>query len=364
MRIAVGITRDAPDDWESAASFAVEAERLGVHSIWSAEVWGHDALTPLAFLAGRTSTVRLGSGIIQVGSRTPALVAMTAMALNSISDGRFILGLGTSGPQVMEGWHGVSFDRPVTRTRELIEIVRLVTSGERVTYEGEIYQLPLPGGEGRALRTSATPTKVPIYVASLGPQNLRMTGELADGWIGNSFFPETAEVFLSHLRDGAKLSGRTLDHLDLQVAASVEFTDDIEEAAKRHARGFAFTFGAMGSANRNFYNNAFSRQGFADDVREVQRLWLDGKRDEARDRVPLEIALRANLLGTTAMVKDRLRAYRDAGIDTLRVGLAGSNIHERLDTLGRLMELVAEFNSDEQRQHAIRGQTTFPINDL
>ncbi len=346
MRIAVGVSRDGTDDWESAVAFAVEAESLGVYSIWTAEVWGHDGLTPLAFLAGRTSMIRLGTGIIQVGSRTPALVAMTAMTLNSISQGRFILGLGVSGPQVMEGWHGVPFERPVQRTRELIEIVRMAMRGEPLVYEGKTYRLPLPESQGRAIRASIPPTEVPIYVASLGPQNLRMTGELADGWIGNSFFPETAEVFIEPLREGAARSGRSLEDIDIQIPVSVEFTDDVEEAAMRHARGYAFTFGAMGSLSQNFYNNAFARQGIASEVREVQRLWLEGKRDEARKRVPVEVALKANLLGTPDMVKNRLRVYRDAGVSTLRAGLAGANIDEKLKTLGQLMDIVAEVNAE------------------
>lgn len=339
MRIAVGAARDG-DDWESAAAFAREAERMGVDSIWAGEAWGYDAVTPLAFLAGRTSTVRLGTGIVQVGARTPAMVAMTAMSLHSISGGRFILGIGVSGPQVVEGWHGVRFDRPVQRTRELIEIVRLIFRGERLSYDGEVHRLPLPGGEGRAIRPRTPPVEIPIYVAALGPQNLRLTGELAQGWIGDVFIPESAEAFLSYLREGAAAAGRSLAAIEVQAPVSLEFTDDVDEAAKRHARGFAFTMGAMGSANRNFYNSAFARQGYADEVAEVQRLWLEGKRDEAMDRVPVEIGLKANLLGTADMIMSRLRAYRAARVDTLRVGLPGSSTVEKLGALAHLMDLV------------------------
>ena len=345
MRIAVSAARNG-DDWESAADFAVEAERMGVHSLWSGEAWGYDAMTPLAFLAGRTSTVRLGTGILQVGSRTPAMVAMTAMALHSISGGRFILGMGVSGPQVMEGWYGVRFDRPVQRTRELIEIARTIFRGERLSYQGQIHQLPLPGGEGRAIRPRTPPVEIPIYIAALGPRNLRLTGELAQGWIGDDFMPETAEVFLSHIRESAERSGRSLEDIDLQAPVALELTDDVEEAAKRHARGYAFALGAMGSATQNFNTNAFARQGFAEAVYEVQRLWLEGKRDEAQERVPIELGFRTNLLGTPDMVKERLRVYRDAGINTLRVGLPGSSTREKLDALAQLMDLVAEVNAE------------------
>ena len=340
MKIAVNVTSDSAGDWESAASFAMEAERLGAESIWSGESWGFDAITPLAYLSARTEQIGLGTGIVQLGSRSPANLAMTAMSMQSLSGGRFRLGLGTSGPQVMEGWHGVPFSHPISRTREIIEIVRLVTSGERVTYSGDAYKLPLPGGEGRSIRSSAEPVHVPIYVAALGPRNLELTGELADGWIGGSFIPETAEVFLKHLRTGAERVGRKLSDLDLQIPLSVEFTDDVAEAGKRHARGYGFTFGAMGSLRTNFYKDAFARQGFEEAVNEVQRLWMAREREQARDRVPVELAMKANLIGTSGMVSDRLEVYRDAGITTLRLGLAGADMEEKLGTLGQVMDLV------------------------
>ena len=192
-----------------------EAEKLGIDSLWVPEFWAGDALTPLGFLAGQTSTVRLGTAIAQLGARTPAMLAMSALSMQTLSGGRFILGIGTSGPQVMEGWHGVSFDRPVRRTRETIEIIRRISAQERLEYDGEIYTLPLPGGEGRAIRSLMPATHIPVYVASLGPANLRLTGELADGWIGNSFLPESAHVFLDPIREGAAAAGRSLADLDL-----------------------------------------------------------------------------------------------------------------------------------------------------
>ena len=307
--------------------------------MWVPELWGADALTPLAYLAATTSSIGLASGIVQIGSRSPALLAMTAMTLQSLSGGRFLLGLGTSGPQVMEGWHGVRFTSPIGATRETIEIVRTVARGDRLSHDGSVYRLPLPDGPGRAIRSMLEPVEVPIYVAALGPRNLELTGELADGWIGNAFLPDHADVFLDPLRVGAARAGRSLAELDLLMPVAVEFTDDVEEAARRHARGYAFTIGAMGSRDKNFYNDAFARQGFADDIAAVQALWFEGQREQAADRVPLELGWKTNLLGTPAMVKDRLRLYRDAGITTIQAKLDG---RDRLDTLAQLLELSAE----------------------
>jgi alkanesulfonate monooxygenase SsuD/methylene tetrahydromethanopterin reductase-like flavin-dependent oxidoreductase (luciferase family) len=301
--------------------FAADAERLGVDSLWAPEAWAFDAFTPLAFVAAQTETIRLGTAIAQLGARTSAMLAMTALSMQVLSHDRFVLGLGTSGPQVMEGWHGVSFDKPVARTREAIETIRTITAGEKV---GKI-------------RSPLAPKHVPIHVAALGPANLRLTGELADGWIGNSFVPEQAEVFFAPMREGGRF-----DELELTVAVGVEITDD-PDVGRRHARGYAFTFGAMGSATHNFYVDAFARQGYEDDVRAVQRLWLDGKREEAADRVPEEIGWKTNLLGTPDMIKARLRLYRDAGVHTLRCGLP----NERdLDTLAQLLDLVREVNEE------------------
>lgn len=342
LRIGIGASPHSP----AGVAFVRDAERLGVDSVWASEAWGYDALTPLAYLAGQTTRVRLGSAIAQLGARTPAMLAMSALSLQRLSGGRFVLGLGTSGPQVMEGWHGVPFARPLQRTAETIEIVRLLVAGERSAHDGEIFHLPLPGGAGRAIRTSAPPEAVPIYVASLGPGNLALTGRLADGWIGTSFLPESAEAFFGPIAEGARSAGRRIEDLDLTVPAAVEFTDDVEEAARRHARGYAFTLGAMGSERQNFYNDAFGRQGFADDVAAVARLWRDGDREGAAARVPIELGLRTNLLGPAGAVRERLRLYRDVGVTTLRVQPAGAAPTERLDTLGTLLDLVAEVNSE------------------
>ncbi len=340
MRVSISL-RLAQTDWAEASAYVTEAERLGVHDVWSAEAWGHDAVTPLAFMAARTSRIRLGTGIIQAGTRTPALVAMTAMSLASMSNGRFVLGLGVSGPQVIEGWHGIRFDRPVQRMREIVEIVRRAVTGQHLTYEGRIYQLPLPGGEGKALRSAARPEQgIPIYLATLSPRSLEMTGEIADGWLGTSFMPDHASIFTAPLAAGAARAGRSLSDLDLQAGGFVAFSDDVERLLPARKPGLAFTLGAMGSRQHNFYNDAFRRAGYEDAAIEVQRLWLAGKREEAAARVPDELVLKTNLLGTEAMVRARLETYRRAGITTLRVEPAGEGLAARLATLGRLLDLI------------------------
>ena len=344
MTLSVGVSTNVYGP--RGVEFVREAERLGADTFWAPEFWAGDALTPLAYVGAVTSTIRLASGIVQLGARTPAMLAMSALSLQALCGGRFILGVGTSGPQVMEGWHGVRFDRPVRRTRETIEIIRLISSGKRFAYDGDVYTLPLPGSEGRSIRSLMPPTHVPVYVAALGPANLRLTGELADGWIGNSFIPETADVFLEPIRAGADQAGRDFAELDLTVSVSVEFTDDVEAASQRHAEGYAFTFGAMGSATTNFYNKAFARQGFGDDVAEVQRLWRAGDHEAARKRVPTDIGFRTNLIGPDAVVRDRLRLYRDAGITGLRAQFGGDDFDHQLGDLGHLLDLVAEVNAE------------------
>jgi len=333
--------------------YVTEAERLGVDSAWVPEYWAYDSLTQLAAAAAVTERIRLASGIVQLGARTPAMLAMSALSLQELSGGRFVLGIGASGPQVIEGWHGIPFDRPLARTRETIEIVSAVCSGERLDYDGDLYAIPLPDSEGRSIRFAGQPRTVPIHVASLGPANLRLTGAMADGWIGNSFFCETAEVFLDEIRAGAESAGRSLADVELSVSVGCEITDDVAEAGRRHAAGFAFTFGAMGSARSNFYNNAFARQGWGDDVAEVQRLWLAGDRRAAAERVPIEIGLRQNLIGPPAEIRRRLREYRDCGIDTLRVAPAGDTLDERLAELGALSDLLADVNAEQSAEPSV-----------
>jgi F420-dependent oxidoreductase-like protein len=325
-----------------AVDFALAAEEIGVASLWIPEVWGYDALTGLAYLAAKTSSIKLGTFVVQLGSRSPAMLATSALSLQELSSDRFILGIGTSGPRVMEGWHGVRFRKPVQATRETIEIIRTVSRGERLEHAGEIYPLPLPDSRGAALRPLVRPNHVPVYIAAMGPQNLRLTGETADGWLGNAFIPEAAEVFFGPLREGAQQGGRTLDQLDLVAPVAVEFHDDqasSDAAARRHADGYAFTIGAMGSGGQNFYNQAFTRLGYGTEVATVAELWQAGKHDEARSNVPLDLGRLTNLLGTDDIIAERIDRYRTAGITTMLAKLEG-DYSEQLATLQRLVAIA------------------------
>jgi F420-dependent oxidoreductase-like protein len=344
MRTAIGLSMTGNEDWDEISTFVTEAEKMGVDYVWSAEAWGHDAVTPLAYLAAKTSRIKLGAGIMQAVARTPANLAMTAMTLESMSGGRFVMGLGASGPQVVEGWHGVPFRKPIRRIRELIEIVRIVSSGERLQYDGEIYHLPLPGGEGKALKSgAAAQPNIPVYLATLSPKSLAMTGELADGWIGTSFIPEHADdVFFKHIRAGAEQAGRSMADIDLQAGGAVAFSDDVDKLVARNKPGIAFTLGAMGSKEHTYYNAAYQRAGFEEEAKAVQRTWIAGDRKAAADMVPDEMVLKVNMLGTEAMVRDRIRAYKDAGVTTLRIAPTGSSLQDRLDTLGRTLDLVKD----------------------
>jgi F420-dependent oxidoreductase-like protein len=350
MKVSISLHREAITDWDEMSTFVIESEKLGVDCVWTAEGWAHDVATPLAYLAAKTEKINLGTAIMQLGTRTPPLVAMTAMTLDSMSNGRFRLGLGSSGPQVIEGWPGIPFARPLARTREVVDIVKRIFNGETLAYDGEFHQLPLRDGgtgEGKALRSGAPlPKNLPIYIASLGPRNLRMTGEIADGWLGTSFLPEHANIFLDPIREGAQAAGRSLDDIDLQVGGTVWFTDDVDAAVRTIKPGLAFSIGAMGSRQHNFYNDAYRRQGFADEAREVQRLWLAGEHDKARARVPDQMVLGSNLIGDKQMIRERLRVYRDAGINTFRAGPRGDTLAERLETLGRFMDIASEVTAE------------------
>lgn len=339
--ISVGSAYYNGEEWDQLVDYTVEADRMGVNSVWSAEAWGMDAVVPLAYLAARTENIQLGTGIMQVSSRVPSMITMTAQALNTVSNGRFTLGLGVSGPQVVEGLHGAAFKHPMARLRECIEIIRMGLRGERLAYEGKHYLLPRPGGEGKPIRLSQPPMKdLPIYLATLGPKSLEMTGELADGWLGTSFIPECADTFLDPIKRGAEKAGRTLADIDIQVGGNFVITDDVEKVVDKFRPGLAFTLGGMGSAKTNFYNDAFRRSGYEDAAIEVQQLWVDGKKDQAIRAVPDEMVLKTNLIGTAEMVRERLRAYRDAGVSTLRLSTLGSNWKDRTDHLAEALDFV------------------------
>ena len=343
MKVSIGIggaASNAQRDFQEHVAFVTEAEKLGVDAAWSAEAWGQDAVTPLAYLAARTERIRLGTGIMQISARTPSMTAMTALSLAAISGDRFLLGLGVSGPQVVEGLQGRPFRAPLTRLRETVDIVRLAFAGERIRYDGKHHRLPLPGGEGKALRLAqgANPN-IPIYLATLGPKALVYTGEAADGWLGTSFVPNAADAHLAHIREGAEAADRSMRDIDIQVGGTVGF-GDAEELAAPLKMGLAFTLGAMGSASTNFYNDAYKRSGWESVAREAQALWVAGRRDAAVQAIPTEMVLAGNLLGSEADVRERLAAYRDAGVTTIRLSPVGRDLAERLDTLGRAMALL------------------------
>ncbi|MEM7100981.1 MAG: LLM class flavin-dependent oxidoreductase [Pseudomonadota bacterium] len=341
VSISIGSAYYNGDDWDQLVDYTMAADKMGVDQAWSAEAWGMDAIVPLAYLAAKTQNIKLGTGILQISSRVPSMIAMTAQSLDTVSKGRFILGLGVSGPQVVEGLHGAAFAKPLSRLRECVEILRIGLKGDKLAYEGEHYLLPRPGGEGKPIRLSQPPRpQLPIYLATLGPKSLQMTGELADGWLGTCFLPEHKEVFLDDLLTGARKAGRGLADIDIGAGGYFEVSEDVEGIVAKLKPGMAFTLGAMGSAKTNFYNDAYCRAGYEDTAKEVQSLWIDGKRDQAIAAVPDEMVLRANLAGTQDMVKERLAAFKGAGVNTLRISTAGNTWPERTAALERAMDLI------------------------
>lgn len=326
-------------------TLAVEAEKLGLDVCWVAEAWGADAPSGLGYLAARTEKMLLGSGILQVGTRSPVLVAQTAITLSNLSNGRFLLGLGASGPQVIEGLHGVSFDRPLARIAETVDIVRQAFGGGKISYSGKEFQIPRPGGEAVPMRLSTRAEHaIPIYLATLSPAMLRLTGRIADGWLGTSFVPEGAgDAYFSHLDEGLAAAGRGRADIDICQGAEVAFAADEDELRGMVAgrkKELAFSLGGMGSASTNFYNQAYSRQGWADAAEEVRRRWQRGDRDGAAGLVTDEMVLATTLIGTEEMVRSRLAVWRDAGVNTVRLYPAGDTLDAKLSTLGRAIELV------------------------
>lgn len=344
MRTATTVEASHRGTWPQTLAFVLEAEKLGLDVCFVAEAWGSDGPSALGYLAARTERMLLGSGVFQVGIRSPVAVAQTALTLAEISGGRFLLGLGASGPQVIEGLHGVPFDRPATRLRETVEIVRRVFAGEKVDYVGSVHTIPLPGGEGRPMRLSmdANPA-IPIYLAAMSPRTLELTGEIADGWLGTSFVPEGAAAYFTPLDAGLARAGRTRAELDVCQGAEVAFAGDEDALAVMVAgrkRELAFSLGGMGSARTNFYNDAYSRQGWAQVAAAVRERWQRGDRDGGAALVTDEMVLATTLIGTEPMVRERLRVWRDAGVNTVRLYPAGDTLEERLSTLGRALEIV------------------------
>jgi len=346
IRTAITLTDfvwgDSPD-FSETAQHVVDAERLGVDTVWSAEAWGTDGIVPLAFLAARTSNIRLATGVLQITARAAPMTAMTAMTLDRVSGGRFVLGLGASGPQVVEGLHGHPYARPLERLRETVDVIRLAIAGEKIEYHGKQIELPLPGGQGKALRIGqpARPN-IPIHIAALGPKAVQFAGAAADGWVGTCFVPERAAYYLEQLRAGAEAAGRSLDGFEIDAGGPVAFTDDVERPLQGRKKALAFQIGAMGSPTKNFYHDAYVRVGYAEPAALVRALWLAGKHDEALEAVPDEMALRTSFIGTDEMVRDRVRAYRQAGVTAIRLQPMGHTPTEKLDTLAHILDVIRE----------------------
>jgi F420-dependent oxidoreductase-like protein len=346
MKIAIDIGGAASGkrrDWPEHVRYTLAAERLGVDFCWSAEAWGQDSVAPLAYLAALTSKIRLGTGIMQISARVPSMAAMTALTMAAISDDRFVLGLGVSGPQVVEGLHGVAFNRPLGRLTEYLDILDLAFAGEPLAYAGSHYTLPRPGGDGKALRLAQrAERKIPVYLATLAPKGLELTGARADGWVGTCFIPEASASYTDPLRRGAEQAGRELADLDLQAGGLVAFGDNVTEMLGEVKRSIAFRIGAMGSAEHNFYTRAYQRAGLVEEAQLIQRLWLNGRHKDAVAAVPDDMARLSSFVGTEDTVRDRLRAHRTAGITTVRAEPAGQTTEERIETLRRFIPLVRE----------------------
>ncbi len=322
-----------------------EAEAAGFHSLWAAEAYGSDTATVLAWLAANTERIKIGSAIFQIPARTPAMTAMTAATLDNISDGRMLLGIGSSGPQVAEGWHGQPFARQLQRTREYVAILRKALARERLEYDGEIYELPIPDGPGKALKLMVGPVqeRIPIYIAAIGPKNTQLTGEIADGWIPTFFSPEHVGEFRALLEEGAARAGNGKaidDSFDIAPMVNVSIDDDVERARDSMRPLLALYVGGMGSRKQNFYNALVRRYGFEEAADEVQDLYLSGRKDEAAAALPAELIDRTALCGPKELVAERLGVYRDAGVGTLICTPMAFDPDERKRMIRDLAELV------------------------
>jgi F420-dependent oxidoreductase-like protein len=327
---------------EDLAATVAEAEGLGYDSVWTAEAYGSDAATILAFLAGRTTRIKLGSAIFQMPARSPAMTAMTAATIDQLSGGRMLLGIGSSGPQVAEGWHGQRFARQLRRTREYVDVVRLALARERVDYHGETLELPLPDGPGKALKLMIEPVqqRLPIYLAAIGPKNTALAGEIADGWLPTFFSPEHVSEVRALLQEGAERSGRSLAGFDIAPVVNAYVSEDVERARDVMRPGLALYIGGMGSREQNFYNRLVQRYGFEAEAREIQDLYLDGKKEEAARAIPERLIDLVSLCGPPEAVRDRLAAYREAGVGSLLVAPMTFASDERREQLRQIAALA------------------------
>ena len=326
MKISMAIGAGASLDPKRLTQHVTDLEAAGVDMIWGGEIYGFDLVSTLAYVAAKTERIQLMTGILPIYSRSPAIIAQTAMTIDTLSEGRFILGLGTSGPQVIEGWHGVPFSKPMGRTRDVIEICRKVWSGDRVVHEGSAVSLPYDGGTGlgKPLKLMAKPHRrdIPIAVASIGPRNVEMTAELAEVWQPIHFLPEKFNDVWGDALDagGAK---RSDDLADLQIVAGGTVamgSGPMVEGVRKGVRdNVGFYVGGMGARDKNFYNDLFKRYGYVDEAEKIQDLFLTGKRDEAFAAVPDDYVDRASLTGDPERVKERIEVYRSVGVSYLDI---------------------------------------------
>ena len=319
-----GIFLDYSGGFREAVDHIVVLEKAGVDIALVAEAYSFDAVSQLGYLAAKTSTIELGSGVFPIYTRTPTLLAMTAAGLDFVSDGRFRLGIGTSGPQVVEGFHGVPFDAPLGRTREVVEICRQVWRRERVQHQGKSYQIPLPAdqgtGLGKPLKIINTPVRerIPITIAALGPKNVELTAEIAEGWQPVFFYPEKADdVWGDALRAGKAKRNSELGELDVMVGVSLAIGDDVEERLNWAKPHLALYIGGMGARGQNFYHKLATRYGFGEVADHIQDLFLADRKAEAIDAVPDELVRKVNLIGPRGYVKERIAAFAEAGVTTL-----------------------------------------------
>jgi F420-dependent oxidoreductase-like protein len=336
--VRLGLSLGYQAAWTTPAdhlAMAQEADRLGYAVVWSAEAYGSDVVSMLAWIAGQTRQIDLGAGVMQIPARSPAMTAMTAATLDTLSGGRFRLGLGVSGPQVSEGWHGVRFDKPLARTREYVEIVRMAVARQPVSYQGEFYTLPLPDGPGKVLRLGFHPPReaIPVYLAAIGPKNLELAGQIADGWLATFFAPDAAGEFLQHIERGRASKGLGLTGFDVTPNVPVSISDNAALAVDAIRPYAALYLGGMGSRETNFYNQIAVRMGYADAAAKVQELYLSGKKAEAAQAVPREFIERTSIIGNKFQVKERIKQYAAAGVGTLSVSPYVGDLKSAVDTL-------------------------------
>ena len=330
---------------EEQLQLVQEAERLGYDSVWTAEAYGSDAATILGWLAQATERIKLGSAIFQMPGRSAAMTAMTAATLDQLSGGRMLLGIGSSGPQVAEGWHGQRFGKQLQRTREYVAVVRKALARERLEFKGETLELPLPDGPGKALKLTIAPVqeRIPIFLAAIGPKNTTLAAEIADGWIPTLFSPEHVGEIRSLLEEGFARAGGGKSFEDFEIAPTVNvFVSDDRESARDAMRPYiALYMGGMGSRKQNFYNALVQRYGFEEAAREVQDLYLEGKKEEAAAAIPGELIDAVSLCGPAGVVRERLDIFREAGVGTLMVSPMAWTFEDRLQQLRHVAELAS-----------------------